>query len=258
MAILDMLLKSRKWYLRNEDTGDELEGQFAPVNLTRDVKNNWAQHTALNRSRTIVQYLNSENDKISLQAGFYAAHSFDTANVEEKLETLISWAKRSQDLLRPPIVTFWVGDGHVEQTSVIDSISGITYGEPTALGAIREVSFTLNLLQYQEHSIEDTELFETRYHRTRERDYYELITQREYGSAIVGDVIRKQHPNQARLQSGNIVRLPSFPAIRTEKVEPKSLALKTSIGRRDTPQRALRQAVTERLNRSYISHVIVE
>lgn len=264
MGFLDMLVKTRKWYLRNEDSGETIEGQFAPTNLTRDVGNNYAQHTALNRGKTIIQYLNSKNDTLVFTAGFYAVNAlggtgiFGTDSIEENLEKLISWAKRDPDLQRPPIVTFWIGNGHLEQLSVIDSITGITYGEPTILGDLREVTFTINLLQYEEFSIDDEESFDTRYHRARERDYYEALTQREYGNPLIGDVIRKRHPTQPNLVPGAIVKLPSIEGIRTIRVEPTSIALETGFGRKETPQRTLRLDMFDRRNRTYVSHVVIE
>jgi len=257
-SFVDLLVKSRKWFLRNEDSGETMEGQFAPTGLTRDVANNYAQHTALNRANTIIQYLNSKADTLVLQAGFFAQDFTKGAAVEERLEKLVSWAKRDPDLLRPPRVLFWIGNGHLEQLSVIDSISGITYGEPTILGEIREVSFTVNLLQFVEFNLDDQESFDTRFHHTKERDYYELLTQREYGDPLRGDVIRKQHPTQPNLTPGAIVRLPSIEGVRTERVETKSIPLKTAYGRKETPQRSLRIDMFDRRNRPFVSHVIVE
>jgi len=257
-AFVDLLLKTRKWFLRNDDSGEVLEGQFAPKQLTREVANNWAQQTALNRGKTILQYLNSKADTLTLQANFYA-RSFDkTSEIEERLEKLISWAKRDPELRRPPIVTFWIGDGHLEQRSVIDSIGGITYGEPTILGAIREVTFTINMIQYEDFSLDDVELFETLFYRTKDRDYYEQMTQRQYGLPMLGDRIRKRNPDKPNVQPGNVVALPTLEAIRTERVEPDSLALSTAYGRKDTPQRALRIDMFERRNRTATSHIVVE
>ena len=255
---VNMLLKTRKWFLRNEDTGETLEGQFAPKNLSREVSNSYAQHTALNRGKTILQYLNSKADTLSLQANFYARDFTKTAGVADLLEKLISWAKRDPDLRRPPIVVFWIGDGHLEQRSVIDSITGITYGEPTLLGAIREVTFTINFIQFTDFSLDDVELFETRFHRSLERDYYEWWTQREYKIPLLGDVIRRRNPDKPNIQPGNIIALPTLEAIRTERIEPRSIPLVTAYGRKETAQRALRLDIFKRRNRTAISHIIVE
>lgn len=254
----DLLFPSRKWFINNEDTKETIEGQFAPTSLSRDVANKWAKHTALGRGKTIIQYLNSQEDNLALQAAFFATDALETSDVEEKLNRLISWAKRDPKLGRPAIVIFWIGDGHLQQKSVIDSISGIQYGEPTILGAIREVTFTINLIEFEEFSLNDTELSDTRFHRARERDYYESLAEREYGQPLLGDVIRKRHPDQANLITGAIVALPSIEAIRTERVTQTSIPLKTAYGRKETSQRTLRLGIFNRRNRSFVSHLIVE
>lgn len=255
-SFVDLLVKTRKWFLRNEDSGETLEGQFAPTNVTRDVVSNYAQHTALNRGKTILQYLNGKADTLVIQANFFALDVTKTGEVERRLEKLINWAQRDPDLRRPPIVTFWMGDGHLEQRSVIDSLTGITYGEPTITGAIREVTFTMNLLAQEDFDIDDVEIFETRYHRSKRRDYYEWLTQREYGLPLFGDAIRKRNPSKPNLQPGNVIALPTIEAIRTERIEPKSIALVTAYGRQTTPQRELRIDIFKRRSASATSHII--
>ena len=258
MSFFDIFLPTKKWHLRNEETGEILQGQFAPQQLTREVKNNWARHTALGRGNPVTQFLNSAADTLSFQGMFWADDATVSWKVRERIDLLISWARIDSDLGRPPRVTFWVGDEHVEQLSVIDSIGSITYGEQTITGEIRQVTFTLNLVQYVEFDLNDSEATDTRYHRSRERDYYEMLTWREYGSALLGDVIRKRHPDKPTLVAGTIVKLPAIAGIRTEKVEPTSLALQTITGRASTPQKTLRDELFEQRNVRLVSHIVVE
>jgi len=257
MATWDQYLNTRKWSIRNEDTDETLQGQFSPQSLTQEVGNNWAQHTALNRANTIIQYLNSKADTLSFQGMFFTRDTSVSTLVQERIDKLISWARRDPDLGRPPIVTFWVGNGYITQQSVIEGISGIEWGEADILGHIRTVSFTVNMIQYIEFDFNATEVRETRYHKARDRDYFEFLTQREYGNPSMGDVIRKRHPELAVLTPGDTVKLPTFAAIRTDKVTQKSIALQGAFGRKDTPQRILKNAVFDRNNRAYVSHVVV-
>jgi hypothetical protein len=248
--------KTRLWFLRNEDTGELIEGQFPTKEVGLEVKNNWAAHTTLSRSRAILMFLNSEDDKLTFQSLFYARHRDEADGLKERFDKLLSWAKPSIAFGAPPPVTFWIGNGHLERLCVIDSISGIRYGEPTEDGNLRSVSFTVNLLDYQQFTLQDTELFETRYHRGRERDYYELLCFREYKQPMMGDIIRKRHPDQPQVTPGSIIKLPSIEAIRTQKPAPSSIALATAFGRKDTPQRALRIDTFNRRNRTYVSHIV--
>jgi hypothetical protein len=255
-SLVSNFLKTTKWFLRNEDTGDVLEGQFAAEGVQLNIQNNYAQHTALNRSRAIIQYLNSANDTLSFQAQFFAETIVDTAMVERKFDMLKSMARRDPDLGRPPIVTFWVGNGFMEQQSVIDSIGGVTFAPPSVTGAVRQVYFTVNLLAYTEFSLKDNEIFETRYHRSRQRDYYELLAQREYGDPMMGDIIRKRHPTKPNLVPGAVVKLPSKEAIRSDRTQPTSTALKDGFGRKDTAQKRNRLDTFNRRNIVYYSHVV--
>lgn len=244
-----------RWQLRNEDTGEVVQGQF-PAEVTLDVKNNWQQHTALSRSRAIVMFINSENDVLAMSSVFYARTTDEFQLVTERINKLIEWSKPDLAFGRPAVCTFWVGNGYLERTCVIDSIGGIRYAQPTNEGELRSVSFTLNLLAYQEFNINDAELFETRYHRGRERDYYEMLCFREYKLPMLGDVIRKRNPSQPLVTPGSIIPLPSVEAVRNVKVEPKSLQLRTAYGRKDTPQRALRIDTFNRRNVTHVSHII--
>lgn len=246
------------WFLQNVQNAERLEGQFPALNVVREVKNNWAKHTSISRVNSIIQFLNGESDTLSVQIRLYARDALFN-RVEADLKKLEEWAKA--DALygnKPPVLSFWIGDGHLFMDCVIESLSGITYGVPGFQGAPRDITLTINFIAYKPFGLNDQGTFETRYHRTSERDYYELLTQREYGDALMGDVIRKRHPTQPNLQVGDIVKLPSIEALRRTKVEPTSIALQTAYGKKDTPQRRLRLAMFESHNRSYVSHVIKE
>jgi hypothetical protein len=246
----------RRWYLRNEDTGELVQGQFPATNVTLAVKNNWQEHTALSRSRAILMFINSENDQLQFSSLFFARNTDEFQDIKDRLDKLLLWAKPSLAFGRPPVLTFWVGNGFLERTCVIDGISPIAYGEPTSEGEMRRVAFTIALKAYQEFTLNDTELFETRYHRGRERDYYEMLTWREYKQPLLGDIIRKRHPEQPIVTPGAIVKLPSIEAIRKDRVETKSVQLITAYGRKSTPQRALRIDMFNRRNRTYVSHIL--
>lgn len=258
MGLLELFLDTKKWHIRNEDDGETIEGQFPAEALTLEVGNNWAQHTSLNRSTPITQFLNGKADTITFQSIFYAGDFTAASKTQSKLDKLISWVRRDPELGRPPIVTFWVGDGHLEQLSFIDSITGIEYGEPAITGGLKQVKFTIKLRQYVEFNLGDTEATDTRYHRAREGEYFEMLTYRQYGNPFIGDVIRKRHPTTPTLVEGMVVKLPSIAGIRTEVVTPTSIALKTVTGRVDTAQKLLRASKFDSHNVDYVSHILVE
>jgi hypothetical protein len=259
MPSLDSLIsgfaKTRIWFLRNEDTGDVLEGQYAPEGLTLNIQNNYARHTSLNRSKVITQYLNGSADQVSFQGQFFAETMVDFNQVEKKTQMLIDMARRDPDLGRPPIVTFWVGNSFLEQQSTIDSLN-LGFGRPAITGDLKDLVFSITLSRYDEYSLKDNEIFETRYHRTRAGEYFELMAQREYGNALIGDVIRKRHPTKPNPGPGEVIKLPSIEAIRADRVQPSSAALDTAYDRKDTAQRRNRIDLFRKRNVATWSHII--
>lgn len=247
---------NRAWYLRNKQTNEVLKGQFEPLDLTKEVGSNWAEHTTLNRRNSILMFLNGKTDTISFNVRMYALHSGHSIITD--LATLESWCKADTSFGgKPPVLLFWVGDQHVMMTCVMEELSGIKFGRPTEAGGLREVTATVKLKQYTPFSLDDTEEYETRYAHARERDYYELLCQQEYGNALLGDVIRKRHPSQPSLNVNSIVKLPSIEAIRREVVKPDSISLDGAFSKKSSPQRDNRIDMFAKRNRIYTSHTVV-
>jgi hypothetical protein len=259
MSLIADILGFRSWHLQSHDVPNQiLHGQFEPQDTTENVGSKYSQHNSLNRAHPIIQFVNGVADTLSFNAQLFA-RDFLFNSVSDDLTLLKTWAKRDPNLRRPHIVSFWVGDGAIAMDKcVVQGLSDIKYGKPSALGALKDVSLTIHLLQYEPFSLELTEPPETRYHHAKFDDYYEMLCFREYGNPMMGDVIRKRHPDKPSIQVADIVKLPSSEAIRKDTVEPKSLALNTAYGRKETPQRTLRLAVFDEHQRTHVSHVILE
>lgn len=254
-ALATSLIPNAKiWNLQNLDSGETLQGQFEPQGLSEEIGTNWGQFTSLNRGKPILQFLNGNADQVSFQGRFFRNNALDTSP-EDKLNKLKSWARIDNDLRRPPVLQFWVGDGHVTINCVIVGMS-TNYGRPDFFGGLRDVGFTLNLLEFTPYALDDEIQTDTRYARAKERDYYELLAFKEYGNPLVGDLIRKDHPELQRLDPGDIVRLPSIEGIRGRTVTQTSVPLKTAFGKKDTAQKRLRLAVFDRKSESYVSHLL--
>lgn len=251
-------LNFRSWFLQNLDTFQIFQAQFEPEGLTREIVSNYAEHTALNRKTPILQFLNKQAETITFQATLWRRDvAFNT--VEDDFALLQSWVEPDEAFNnRPPLLLFWVGDGHVQLECVMTGLTGVTYDRPTFGGGVRKITFNVNLKQYQEFSLDSGGLFETRYHIAKERDYYELIAQREYGDPLKGDIIRKRNPTLPNMQLGDRIPFPAIEAIRRDRVETKSVALESAYGKRITPQKQLRLDMFDRRNRPYVSHIILE
>jgi hypothetical protein len=262
-----LLPNFRVWNMRNLDTNEVLQGQFEAVAATENVAVNWEQHTALNRSNSILQFVNKENDTLSFGARFYrdsitgdpllgGAPLIGDGNPLGKLAVLKKWTEPDPGLRRPPILEFWVGDGHIQMTCVIVNLTDIVYGRPDFFGGFRDVTLTIDLLKFSTFSLDDEGETDTRYAHAKDRDYYELLAYQEYGNPMLGDVIRKQHPDQPLLEQGDIIRLPSIEGVRNQEITQRSLQLKGGFGRKSTPQKTLVQGFFSKRSTSYVSHVL--
>jgi hypothetical protein len=248
--------KTHPFKMSNLENGQELKGQYGPVNPNEDISVSWQTHTTLGRQNPILQYLHGNANTFTFTAYFYSANENDSI-AEKSLDVLRSWTRRDQDLGRPPRVSFTVGDGKMAMPEAVITSLGIAYYDPPKhSGGIRAVSIAVSLMQYTQFSLETTVLGETRYHRVKTNEYYELITYNEYNSALLGDVIRKRHPEQQELTEGDTVKLPSIQVIRTEKVEPKSIPFYKGYTTKETDTRSLRQEVFARNNFNYFSAII--
>ena len=274
------------WHMKNLDDGSELEGQFAPIGPIEEVGSVYAERTSLNRQNAILQYLYGSTPTYSFTARFYAMHSGDTAP-QDKIALLKSWTQRWAHIGRPPRVALVVGNQVPLDEAVIDGPISIAYvddalpeGGPSlggavgaitgliggalpetggaAAGGVRGADCSITLRKYTKYEITDKPEPSTRYHRAKTGDYYELLAWREYSSPLLGDVIRKEHPDKQTLTEGDVVKLPSLGAIRGEIVKPTSIALQKSIGAKDTPQRRLRQDEFERHDVTYVSAIVPE
>lgn len=246
----------KNWFLQNHTTGQILQGQFPAQSLTKNINPKWVTHTALSRSNDIKQFLNQEADTISFQALLFNVNS-ESQKAQQDIETIQSWAKPDPIYgNRPPVLTFWVGNGFETLDCIIQSVGGIQYGTPNTLGDPTSITISLTLSQYTEYSIEAKGLYETRYHRAVTRDYYELIAYREYKSPLLGDVIRKDHPSKPNIQTGDVIRLPSVEAVRKNKIATSSIVLVDAYSKKTTPTKTRRLEMLELRSGDYVSHIM--
>lgn len=258
-------VQGRKWKLVRKDTLEILSGQFHAEELGENISNAYAEQFTLNRQTGILQFLHGETNTVSFRGRFFnetiSGGSFPIygGRKDGLWATLQEWAKMDKTLKRPPVLIFFVGNGHLQKQVVIESITGIKYDEPGGLGTFKGVTFQLNLRVYTEFDIAQTANFDTRYHHSVDGDYYELIAQREYRVPMLGVWLRQRHPTQLNLQAGQIVKLPApgGASVRTAKITQQSAIFKTAYGRKPTPQRERRLEMLRLRNKVRVSHVIL-
>lgn len=255
----------RRWNLVRKDTLQLLIGQFEAEEVSESVSAAYAERFTLNRQTGILQFLHGETDTVSFRGRFYdqtlTGGAFPTFTKKQLpfWNQLKEWVKIDAGLKRPPVLIFFIGDGHIQKQVVIESITNIKYDKVGGLGRFKGVTFTLNLRQYDEYSIDQTASFDTRYHHALEGDYYELLAQREYRTPQLGVWLRQQHPTQINLQAGNVVKLPApgGASIRTAKIEQKSVVFATSYGRKPTAQRERRLEMLRLRSEARVSHIVL-
>ena len=258
------------WFLYNLDTDEEITGQFEIEDLTETVGNTYAENWALNRQTPITQYAHGNTRTMSFSATFWLKnpgfYGFDYGQKEilepfDRLEALKVWTQRDDDLRRPPILMFWVGDSAVGMDyCVIESLSNIQYIDFEAgTGKPKHIVVTINLREYTPLELEFSEgTGDTRYHRAKRRDYYEMLCFKEYKNPMLGDVIRKRHPTKANIQTGDVIKLPTASVLRTEKTKPASIPLKDAFTKKTSVQKTRRLEALEDRNVTYTSHVLTE
>lgn len=245
------------WNLRNLDDGSEIEGQFPPEDPTLDLGTTYAQHTTLNRQNPIIMFLHGDADTFSFAATFYALHGDDNMP-DKQIKTLMSWRQRDPTLARPPRVAFTLGNIIPFPEAVITNLGRISFTEPKPDGGVRGVSLRVDLLRYTKFSLDTSPEPETRYHRAKEGDYFEMLAWQEYRAPMLGDIVRREHPDKLLLVEADVVRLPSYGAIKSSVVRPHSIPFFRGFTSKDTATRRLRQDEFERHDRTYASAIIPE
>lgn len=257
MGLTTFLPNFRAWHLINLDQGDEIKGDFEAEDLTREVSSTYAETHALNRDEPILQYLHGNSDTFSFTGRVYARNGFQ--EVKGKIDKLLDWARRLPGLQRPPVVLFYAGNGELSQQSVIESVSSIRYDPLRGDGSIRGATFSVTLRQYIPYSLDQSEPPETRYHKTKDGETLELICFHEYNNPLLAIAIRQRQSGLLLpLEVGQVVQLPSFDAIRTTAIKPKSITLQGLTSKKDTPQKTLREFHIDRLNRKRTSTIVPE
>jgi len=251
--------KVHRWTITNLDTGGKVEGQFAPINPRETPGGSeFAEHISLNRDKPITQFLHGGADSFSFTAMWFAVFEADDTP-EKRIRTLRSWGRRFTDLQRPPRVSFTVGDGTLLPGEWFLKVGEIAYFDPPKdAGGIRGVTAAVALREYTPWALTSEPAPETRYHRAKQGDYYELIAWFEYRDTTRGDVIRKRNPEKLSLEIGDVVPLPSLAAIRTVARVPTSTTFKGVTKQKASDQKALRQLVQDRNDRAYASGTVPE
>jgi len=228
----------RGWKITNLENprGEIIDSQFEAENLTENVGSVWGESWAINRDKSIQMFLRGTSDTITFSARFFARDITEVRGVKTVRDKLRQWAKKDEKLGRPPLLAFQSGDAHVQMKTCIITGVSLVYDAPAFKGAFRGATLSISLREFEPFELSAQGLFDTRYHRSKRGDYYELLAQREYGNPLLGVVIRQRNPKLIGLDTGDVVPLPSRNgSIQRERIQTSSVALEGINDRSDNP-----------------------
>jgi hypothetical protein len=189
--------KNKLWTITDLDRSEDIVGQFIGQNVTKNVSGNIARGSSYNSQFPIIQWVAGEIESISFTAKLFAHDSTDFS-VDDRLERLEQLVKRNNDLKRPPVCAFTLGDVPSLSVDCLVRSLGGTYDEVRNDGTLRGVTLQINLERYVDVEFAATdptvpESF-TRIRRAKKGDTYEDIALNEYGDPELGILLRQFNP----------------------------------------------------------------
>lgn len=250
------------WTLFDRDRNEEIVGQFVAQSVTREVSGRIARSESHNAQFPIVQWLGGELETVSFSAKLWARDSTDFS-VEDRLERLEQLVRRQDDLKRPPVCAFSLGDVRSLQIDcLVRSIGGITYDEVRSDGSLRGVELQISLERYEVFDFEATdpatpETF-TRIRRARAGDSYESVALDEYGDPELGVLVRQLNPRVAGMDYSDLAPkdpVHVFPEsyLRTLEIEPEFHGFKSGEEKYAAAERARREAFEARSSDAFLT-----
>lgn len=266
------------WTLKNNDTGEVLRGQYVPQDYTENVGAKIPEVSTVNNQEPFPQWVGGEGETSTFKARIFQITSEDS--VTDQVERLKAATQKDESRFRAPIFTFtWGVD--ISYKCFVVSLGGIKYDEINNVGEIKGAEFTIVLrkianepkqglgkLQSLSGLVDDVKNFFSsiggngsdivdvinasphtisRRAIAKEGDTFESIAQREYGNALVGDILRRAQPEKLTLQAGDEVILIDRTEIFEIEVTPVSNPLK-----RTATSKAVRDVIFEKRNRKRV------
>lgn len=269
----------KAWTLKNDDDGSVIRGQYVPVDYTENIGVNLKDSSTVNQQQPFSQWISGEAETVTFSARVFATNSFK--QVRDDIDKLKAATRKPENPLDPlkraPIFTFTWGVDIAFKCFVV-GLGGIKYDEVRSDGTIRGANFQITLRKLEEiptfatgvslaakiklaagaavavagiadvtglinipggslHKIGRTKV-------AKDGDTFESIAAKEYGSAAVGDILRRTQPDKARLKPGDQVILVDPVEIFEIEIKPQSPAL-----RQDSTAQSVREKKFAQRNR---------
>lgn len=224
------------WELRDLDHNVNLLPQFPIENVSFTAGGVLSDQARHGFQDAITNWTRGKSKVISFETMVFAKNEEQGPLVQTWLDDIVSLSEKNADLGRPPICLFTLGNittggaynGTVSSETVL--VESADYVVVTTLrsGSPREVRFNIVLRRYvpfSQNQIDPTAPVKESFHliaSSAERSY-EAIARRYYGDPLLGDRLRKRHPEKPFAPDvGQVVNIPSREIVMQEEVEPAS------------------------------------
>ena len=212
------------WELKDLDHDAKLLPQFPIENVSTSVGGTLADQPRFGFQDSITNWTRGKLNPISFDTTVYARNEDEGPLVLTWVEDIKALSLPDPDLGRPPICLFTLG-------SIINEVVLVESVDPTIVSTLQsgypaEVRFRMVLRPYvpfSQQNIDPTRSAKESFYliASQAEQSYEGIARRYYGDPMLGDRLRKRHPDYPFAPAvGNVVRVPARSVILKETVEP--------------------------------------
>ncbi|KKN81443.1 hypothetical protein LCGC14_0320560 [marine sediment metagenome] len=220
------------WFIRNLDTGEDIRPQFPMPEdgVSFGQGGNIVSVPRFGEETPVLHWTHGRQRTFTFSALLYVRDKDERDAVKSLFLQIQRLTERDPDKKRPPICVFKYGDA-ISETVLVASIDPNIRSIDSIFFHAREIRLSMVLERYRPFSQlqadptkppkESFLLVASNAERS-----YEAIAKRRYGDPLLGDRIRKRHPQSPHVPLiGETVRLPPQSTILKEEVVPAFHAL---------------------------------
>ena len=225
MSELDSKYKVN-WYIRNVDTNDTFFPQFR---LEGGVQSNFSTSIGTTSrfgfDDPVVQWASGELSSYRFKTVLFSRNAEE--EILDKFELLQSFTKRDNTVGRIPICQFNYGQ-YLQQLVLVKSVTYTIIDIDEESGLPFHIDLDIELVKYtpfERRTLNPTKQFKESFHYAVSdvSQTYEQIAKKLYGDPLLGDRLRKRHPESPMAPKvGTLIKAPSKKIIKKERVYPES------------------------------------
>jgi hypothetical protein len=196
--------------------------------ITVTLGGNLVKQSRFGEQDPIVHWTHGVARDIRFNAVLFARHTDEAQDVMDLYESIEELAIKYEDLGRPPICMFTFG--WYSELVMVERVDP-NYVSVDADWAPREIRLAFSMTKYVPFSqarIDPTKPAKESFYliASQAEQMYEAIALSHYGDPLLGDRIRKRHPQEPFApRVGSLVKVPPKPIVLRENVEPAFHAL---------------------------------